>query len=467
MRKLDLVRTIGWIFAGSMLCTTAHGLDLIGAWHAAEANDLEYASARASHQAGEAKRAQGSALWRPSIDLVGVAGRMSNTTSTQGAQFSAPGLGQQQDVNFNTSIHDGNSTSWGLAARQTLISGSRMAQSRELELASDLADIQWMAARQELMLRTAERYFDVALAEETSRVLHEQQTALERSLSEAQEKFRQGDSPITDTHEAEARALTVKAQALAAETDLQIKQFALADLTGIAAKELYVPVPSETQATTGLAPLDQWMNEATQHNPGLRMQAVSLDIARQDAAKSRLISSPSLDLVAKVGRDHLSGSGDFGPASNTANSAMIGIQVTIPVFTGGYRSAQHQEALSLAEKARLDEARTRQQVSLQTRSAWLGITTGLNRVKALEAANLSSRARLDSTRLGQEVGDRSTIDLLNAQAESANAELALLQARISVYTERLRLAALAGALDEDQLRAISSELTSHGSSNAQ
>jgi len=440
------------------LAPQSRAIDLVGAWHAAQEHDLEYAAARAAHEAGDARRAQGTALWRPSVDLVGTAGRMSNSTATSGAQFSAPGFGQKQNVDFNTSINDGNTTSWGLAARQALISGARSAQSRTLALSGDLAELQWEAAKQSLMLRTAERYFALVVAEETLRVLREQQGALERSLAEAQEKFRLGDSPITDTNEAQARALAAKAQVFSAETDLQVKQFALSDVTGIAPQDLHPRIPAETQGLPDVAALDHWMDEASLHNPALRMQAVSVEIARQDVAKSGLLSSPSLDLIAKVGRDRLSGGGDFGPASNTASSGMIGVQLTIPVFTGGYRSAQHEEALSLAEKARLDEARAHQQIALQTRASWMELTTGANRVMALTAARDASRARLDSTRLGQEVGDRSTLDLLNAQSDAAAAELALLQARVGLYTERLRLAELAGALDEDQLRALSAGL---------
>jgi outer membrane protein len=448
-------RRIGLVLAGIGLSPLAHGIDLVGAWHAAQEHDLEYAAARASREAGDARRAQGTALWRPSVDIVGTAGRMSSNTATSGAQFSAPGFGQKQNVDFNTSINDGNSTSWAIAARQALISGTRSAQSRELELSGDLAEAQWEAAKQALMLRTAEKYFELVVAEETVRVLHEQQQALERSLAEAQEKFRLGDSPITDTNEAQARALAAKAQVFAAETDLQIKQFALSDITGIAAQDLHARIPAESREVPGVAALEHWMNETSLHNPALRMQAVSVELARQDVSKSRLLASPSLDLIAKVGRDRLSGGGDFGPASNSASSGMIGVQVTIPVFTGGYRSAQHEEALSMAEKARLDEARARQQVALQTRASWMGLTSGADRVMALMAARDASRARLDSTRLGQEVGDRSTLDLLNAQSDAAVAELALLQARIGLYTDRLRLAALAGALDEDQLRTMS------------
>lgn len=455
MKTPGRARALCLLLLGIGLPPLAHGIDLVGAWHAAQEHDLEFAAARASRAAGAARRAQGTALWRPSVNLVATAGRMSNSTATNGAQFSAPGFGQKQNVDFATAVIDGNSTSWAIAARQALISGTRSAQGRQLELAGDLAEVQWEAAKQGLMLRTAERYFELVVAEETLRVGREQQEAMERSLAEAREKFRLGDAPITDANEAQARALAAKAQVYAAETDLQIKQFALSEVTGIAPRDLHPTIPPEAQEAPDVAALEPWMDAAAQHNPGLRLQALAVELARQDVARSGLLASPSLDLVARLGRDRLSGNGDFGAASNTAASGMIGIQLTVPVFTGGYRSAQHEEALGMAEKARLDEARARQQVALQTRTSWMGLTSGAHRVAALMAARDASRARLDSTRIGREVGDRTTLDLLNAQSDAAAAELALLQARIGLFTERLRLAELAGALDEGELRALS------------
>jgi len=452
-------RRIGVLLvAGVLAAPSAYALDLVEAWRAAQEHDLEYSAARAAHEAGEARRVQGSALWRPSVSLTGTAGRMSSNTETTGAQFSAPGLGQSNGVAFNTSVNDGTSGSWAVSARQPLFSGERLAQSRQLALAADLADLQWAAARQALMMRTVERYFDVVLAEDSLRVLREQQGAVDRALEEAQERYRVGDSPITDTHEATARSQAIKAQVLAAETDLELKQVALADMTGLPPQSLHPKIPSEEAAVTQVAALDRWLDDAASGNPTLRMQAASVEVARQEAAKYRAISSPSLDLVAKAGRDRLSGSGDFGSASSTSSSGMIGVQLTVPVFTGGYRSAQHEEALGLAEKARAEEARSRQQIALQTRAAWLGLTVGASRVAALSAALESSRARLDATRLGHQVGDRTTLDLLNAQSDASSAELNLLQARMALLTERLRLAALAGVLDEPELQAVNARL---------
>lgn len=453
------------LVAGMLLVPAARATSLVDAWRAAQDHDLEYAAARDAHEAGQARRAQGSALWRPSVSLTGTAGRMSSNTATSGAQFFAPGFGQSNNVTFNTSVSDGNTESWAVLARQPLLSGERLAQSRQLALAADLAELEWQAAKQSLMLRTAERYFDLALAEESLRVLREQQAALDRALAEAQERFRVGDAPITDTHEATARAQAIKAQVLAAETELELKQIALSDTTGLPPQSLHPQLPGQDFSVADVAALAHWLDEAASSNPSLRMQSARVEVARQEAAKFRAVSSPSLDLVAKAGRDRLAGSGDFGAASTTASSGMIGVQLTVPVFTGGYRSAQQEEAQALADKARDEEARSRQQIALQTRSAWLGLTVGASRVEALSAALRASRARLDSTRLGHQVGDRTTLDLLNAQSDAASAELVLLQARIGLFTERLRLAALAGALDEDQLQTVSAALLSGSNSS--
>jgi len=436
-----------------VLAPGAYALDLDQAWQAAQQHDLDYAAARAAHDAAQARRSQARALWRPNVTASGTVGRMNNTTDVSGAHFAAPGLGASNGVNFDTSVTGGTSSSWVLSARQPLLSGERWAQSAQLDLAADAADRQWQATRQSLMLQTAQRYFDVVIAQETLRVLGDQQAAAEQALAQARERYRIGDSPVTDSHEAQARAQAVRAQVLAAQTELQLKQIELADMTGVAPQELALAVPDFASGVQDPGPLDHWLEAAERDNPDLLRQAAGTAVARQDVARLRAISSPSLDLVARFGRDRLSGSGDYGAAANTANSAMIGLQLTVPVFTGGYRSAQHDEAVGMAEKSRDDEARARQRVALQTRSAWLGLTVGATRVDALAAALQASQARLEATRLGHEVGDRSTLELLAAQSDAAAAELALLQGRIGLVMERLRLAALAGALDEEHFRA--------------
>lgn len=435
----------------------ATATDLMDVWRAAMQADKEYAVGAATRAAAQPRRDQAAALWRPTIGLSGSAGLAGNASDTLGARFNAPGFGQSHGAGFSTSVAHGTTTRWAITATQPLYNPERRAQQQQLTLSADLADLEWQAAGQSLMLRTAERYFDLALAEETVRVLEQQSDAAQRAATEAQDRFKLGSVPITDTHEASARLAGIRARALAARSDAQIKRNLLADSTGLRASDLAVRLPADTPPAIGhgtaLEPLDFWLIEAQSGNPSIRARLLAVEVASQEVIKYSRQSSATVDLVAQLGRDRLSGSGDFGPASNTATHRMIGVQLSMPLFTGGYRNAREEEALRLADKAMAEAERTREQVSQQVRTAWLGLSVGAERVQALQQALGAGMARRDATRLGREVGDRTTLDLLDAENEAAATRLALAQARVGLLMDRLRLAALVGQLDETALQA--------------
>lgn len=195
-----------------------------------------------------------------------------------------------------------------------------------------------------------------------------------------------------------------------------------------------------------------------QNNPLLAMQSLGVEIARADVDKFRALTSPVFDLIAQVGDQRLHGDGDYGNSSIESSNWLVGVQVTVPIFTGGMRSARHAEAVALADKAQSNLIGVRQQVARQVQSAWLGVTSGAAQVRALEQAHKSAQARLASTRMGRDNGARTTLDLLNAETDFYSAERALRQAQCNLLINQLRLAATAGALDENQLRATNEKL---------
>lgn len=458
-------RTIGTLsLALACLAHNAAASELAQVWRAAAQNDKEYAVSRAAHATVQPRREQASSLWKPSVGLTASAGVATSESETRGAQFSAPGFGQSSGVGFSTSVTNGTSGRWAIVATQPLYNPARRAQQQQLSLSADLADLEWQAAGQALMLRTAERYFDVALAEEAVRVLRLQLDAVQHATTEAQDRFKLGSVPVTDTHEAGARLAGVRAQLLAADSDLQIKRNLLADSTGLPAAAVAVRLPVRPSqgagAGTATRPLELWLGEAQAGNPAIRSQLLAVEVAKQEASKHSRRSSVTVDLVAQAGRDRLSGRGEFGAASNAGTNRMIGLQLSVPLFTGGYRDAKEEEALRLADKAVAEVERTRQQVAQQVRAAWLGLSVGAERVQALDDTLAASLARRDATQLGREVGQRTTLDLLNAENDTASARLALTLGRVGLLLNRLRLAALTGQLDEANLRSVDGELTS-------
>jgi len=442
--------------------SSAGAADLLDVWRAAVLNDKSYAVDSAAHSAAQPRRDQAASLWKPRVGLTASVGVATNETDTQGAQFSAPGFGQSSGVGFGTSVTSGTSGRWTIAASLPLYNPERRAQQQQLNLSVDAAELEWQAAVQTLMLHTAERYFDLALAEETVRVLRLQLVAVQKAATEAEDRFKLGSVPVTGTHEARARVAALRAQLLAAQTDLQLKRGTLADSTGLAPEQLSTRLPAVPAVgfsnDSSVGTLEHWQDRAQSGNPGIRGQLLALELARREADKFSRKASATVDLVAQAGRDRLSGSGDFGAASNTGSNRMIGIQLSVPLFTGGYRTAKEVEAQRLADKAAAEVERTRQQVNQQVRAAWLGLSVGAERVRALDESLTATNARADATLTGRDVGQRTTLDLLNAENDVATARLSLAQGRVALLLDRMRLAALVGQLDESTLRAANAVL---------
>lgn len=449
-----------WALAALLaLASPAGAAGLVELWQAAAQHDRGFALARAARAAAQPRQAQADALWRPNVALTAQVGLAANETETRGARFSAPGFGAAEGASFDTSVDRGLAGRISVSAVQPLYNPQRRAQQRQLSLAVDIAELELQAAGQTLMLQTAERYFEVALADATLQALAAQRDAVARAATEARDRFTLGALPVTDTHEANARLAAIRAQWLAAESDAALKRQWLADSTGLAPAALAARLPAApTAGAAAPRPLDAWLADALEGNPGLRVQALAVEVARAEATRHGVRASASVDLVAQASRERVAGHGDFGSASQSAASHQIGVVLSVPLSTGGYRNAKEDEAWRLADQAQARVEATRQQVAQQVRAAWAGLRIGAERLRALDEALAASQARREATLLGRQVGDRTTQDLLLAESDHAAALLAVRQARVALALDRLRLAALAGRLDDTLLREVDAGL---------
>lgn len=452
-----------WQLVAGALALYAHAasadVDLIAAWDAAQRQDPAFAAARAEVDAGEARGRQGRALSLPTVTLSGTVGYGAATQSSSGGQFTAPGFGTVNGVEFRTDISDGTATGWRITAEQPLYNAERRASARQLELQAGRTEVALRIARHELMLRTARAYFAVLLAQDALEEMERQKAATARALEVAQGSYDEGKLPITDRNEARARYDAIVARESGARDALDLARAAFTDLTDLPADDLRrLPVAARLRSFDA-GRLEQWLAKTGDGNPQVALQSLTRDIARQDVEKWSAQAAPTLSLIAQASGDRLSGSGGFGTSSAvSANSSVIGLQLSIPLYTGGMRSARGDEAVALAEKARYDVEAIRKSVALQTRGAWLGATGGATRITAYESAVESARARLDATETGHEVGARTTLDLLNAQADLFRALRDLSQAKYQVLLDRLALARAAGELTDDDLKAVNANL---------
>lgn len=440
--------------------SSAHAevFDLMQAWQSALNHDKDYAYAQSGYGIVTPQQNQAKALWKPNVVLSGALGVGYQDSSIQGAQFTTPAFGKSNDVDFNTSINSGVSDRLALVATQPIYNPKRRIEQEKIIKSADITTLQWSIAKQTLILKVAQQYFDLALAQKNLDVTKRQFDSVQKLATEMQGRFKIGSTPITDSHEAKARLAAVEAQQLSAQLDLENKKSIFADTTGFSIDNLAVLFPSKNQHPLNNTTVEALIEQSEIGNLNVQLSQINANLASLESHKYDWKSSINLDAVGQVSRDEIVGSGSYGSASSRQTNGLIGLQVSIPLSTGGYREAKLEENVQLASQAQIDIDRTRQQVAQQIKQTYLQINIGESRLAAISQAIQAGEMRLDATRLGRQVGDRTTLDVLNAENEVAVSQLNLVKEQVNLLMNQLHLSALIGQLDKDVLSEVNQSL---------
>ncbi len=449
-----------WLLAAMIPCragaSDAHDEPaLLAAWRGVVAQSPEYAAARARRDMGSAAQSAARALWMPTLSAQGGIGLRTLRSETTGAQFSAPGFGTSDGVDFRTHINDGTARQWAFVLQQPLLDAGRVADTRLSMARARMAEAQFRRAEQGLMVRTAQSLAAVVEADARFRALRRQHEAAARARDTAQARYEEGDIPVTDWREAEARLDELAVHELDARQALAVASADFTDLTGLSppASEAQAP-PAEDVAPAAIdGSLNDWLQKARNSSPALALQAGQLELAQAEARRWSRLDGFQLNVVGQYGSDRLSGSGDYGTSGITNRVASIGLQASVPLFTGGMRAAQRSAAQAGERAAEADLESARQQVALATRTAWLAASTAHARLQAQRRVKLSADSRLDATRIGFDSGARTLLDLLSAEGSALQAEADLARARCAGLISILRLSEAAGTLDAGSMEA--------------
>jgi outer membrane protein len=422
------------------LASATQGADLMEIYRMAQAADATYAGARATWSAGQEKLPQG---------LSGLLPQATASASTQAndreSRTRIPGS-SPIDSSFN-------SNTASVSVTQPLYHPQNMATYQQAKAQVAQSDAVFALATQDLVLRVAQAYFDVLLAQDTIVFAQAQLVAIGRQLEQAKRNFEVGTATITDTHEAQSRYdLTVSLE-ITARNDFEIRKRFL---------ELIIGRP-----TPGLSPLgprfkpDQpepshpavWVADAAHNNLQVQVGRANLEFATKEIERARAGHLPTVDAFATY-TDAGNQPGSVGVSGIDTRTGVVGVELKVPIYQGGFTSSRVREAIANEEKARQDLENARRTAELTAQQAFLGVASGVVQVRALEAALVSSQSSLDSTRLGQEVGVRTQVDVLNAQQQLSQTRRDLAQAKYNYIISLLRLKAAAGVLTEQDVSAV-------------
>lgn len=438
---------IAVLLASAFVSLNAHAIDLIQVYQQAVTNDPTFASARASLAAGRERITQGRAGLLPTIGLSG-------SVIKNNSDFSPFNEGETVVVaGVPTVVRGGGSnlttSDYTLALTQPLFRWDRWQTYEQSKLVQAIAEAQFAQAQQDLITRVAQAYFDVLSAQDTLESIRAQKSAVTEQLASAKRNFEVGTQTITDTHEAQAAYDLVVAQEFAAVNDLDNKRNALQAIIGTDPGALAPLQSGVTLAPPQPATVDQWVSSAENQNYGVTVSQLSLESAKRDIKRNRAGHLPTLDLVAASTYRETGGRLANTSGDNRNNS--IGVQWTVPIFSGFAVTSRVRESIALEDKARNDLETTRRNAALQARQSFLGVNSGLAQVKALQAAEVSSQSALESNKLGYQVGVRINIDVLNAQRQLYQTRTDLARARYNTILNGLRLKNASGSLREADL----------------
>jgi outer membrane protein len=449
MNKSSLAARAACVAALVAVSAPCLAIDLLGSYEKALQVDPSMKAADAAVLAGRERAVQGAALLLPQVSLSGDLVRVHNQSST-GLPAAVSDL-----IKSDSS---GNVHEVALQLVQPLYNARAAADKKQSLQHTELAEVEYRHAQQELLQRVGEAYFNLLLAQESLRVAEAEKAAVGQQRERAQARFDVGRGKVTEVQEAQARYDTVLTREVSAQSTLALRQAQFQELTG-------VPGEGLADLRSGFGPesptpdsLQAWQQKGLDGNTRVLVKRSELAIAGAEIDKYKLSGRPTLDLVASYTKQGQNGglSPLVSPDNNRA--AVVGVQFNVPLYTGGALNSRERESIARKVQAEQDLIAAQRDVRLQVQDAFLAVKTGVSRVAAQEQSVRSARTALEATTLGRDLGTRTELDVLDAQQRLYSTQLELAQGRHDYLLGRIRLAQAAGELQLADLRSLNGYL---------
>ena len=431
--QLFIKTALACALAGAAVASWAQALtmDLKQVYQAALEQDATIRASRAAADSGRERLPQARAGLLPQISAS--AGRNNNNLDT-----TAPNI-LGTPVTTNDKYLSDNKT---VQLRQPIVNMQRWLQFQQAKSVVEEVEANLDRDLQNLVVRVAGAYFEALMADEQLDLVLAQKKTYTALVDAAKKGLAAGSGTRTDIDDAQSRLDMAAAQELEARQNQDLARRQLQLLVNqpvdqiaklnVAALQLSAPMPAN---------LDDWTRKAEQASPEIRAMQARLDAARREVSKAQAGHLPTLDAVAQWSN---SGSENITRVNSRYENKTIGLQLNIPLYSGGYVNSTIRQAV--AEQTRAEESleALRRDLGVRVHKEYRGVSEGVLRVRALEQAARSAEQMMKSTQMSLTAGSRTQLDLLNAQQQFTLALRDLAQARLVYLLSGVRLASLVG-----------------------
>jgi outer membrane protein len=449
MKNINVFKCL-LIALGSFVASgPAYSASLLEIYQQALQGDPQIHEAEARRLAALEAKPQARGVLLPQI---GFGGSWTDTTS------SGTDIVADEATTFPTS-NEQEITEWGFTLSQSLFRWDQIVNLKRADKTVAKAEAVREAAQQDLIIRVAQRYFDVLAAEDRLNSIIADREAIARQLEQAKQRFDVGLIAITDVQESQAAYDQSVANDIGARRSLATAREFLREITGEYTEELNAPGDNFPLPTPDPNNEKIWVDMSLSQNLVLVASRLDEELARDEISYRRTGHYPTVELVARVGERDSTGSRTiFGSTpvdfETTGKSDSIGIQVNFPLFAGGGVSSRVKEAVYLHRATREQLQRVTRETERQARDSYLGVLAEIARVNALKQAVASSQTALQATQAGYEVGTRTIVEVLNSQFSLFVAITNYYQSRYDYILNALSLKRAAGTLQVQDLEKI-------------
>lgn len=420
--------------------------DLVSVYQEAVKNNAALAAARADYRARIEAVPQARSALLPNLSATGTA---QNTRT-------------ELDTPSSNSSRSGNSYQANLS--QQLFNAAAWYQLKSAEATSEQAALELSATEQELILQSAQAYFNVLSAQDGLATSKAEEAAFKRQLDQAKERFDVGLSDKTDVLEAQAGFDTAVANRIIAQQSVDDAFQALTTLTNRDYNALdgmrhslpiLPPTPSDAKA---------WVDTAAQQNLRLLSSNFAVDAAGEALRQSKSGHAPTLAAVASYGQgdnDNYGFSNNGTPGvryGGDVTQSSVGLQLSVPIYSGGLTSSQVRQSYERLDQSEQSREELRRQVVQNTRNLYRAVTSDVQQVQARKQSVISNQSSLEATQIGYQVGTRNIVDVLNAQRQLYASVRNYNDARYGYILDNLSLKQAAGTLSPADLEALAAFL---------
>jgi outer membrane protein len=296
------------------------------------------------------------------------------------------------------------------------------------------------AVEGDVFTRAVAAYMDVIRDRAIVELNQNNVRVLETNLQATRDRFQIGDLTRTDVAQSEARLEVGRSQLSQSQGQLTASEATYRQVIGFPPGQLAPPPP--------LPPLpgseDEAVRIAIASNPDLlsverQVVAAGYDVRVAQAGRLPTISAVgTANYVNEPGGNNGGGGGSNGFPTAGSETA-VGLSAQIPIFQGGLPAARTRQAQALQGQLQEQLVGTERAVIQTTRSAFAAYEAALQSIQAQTVAVQSNELALEGTRAEQSVGTRTVLDVLNAEQELLNSQVALVSAKRDAYVAGFQL----------------------------